>query len=612
MAPIAAQEKRKEVHGVLQANETWSGKILLSGDVQVPKDMRLTILAGTDVRVAPDDKTKQGWRVDKAEIHVEGQILIQGTEEKPVVFKPVGAPSEDDDVWHGIVLRPEKGATKRSMINSVRMHNAFGAIQVPIGGPRITDSVFFNCFIGVEVGSAYTSRNAHSEIKTGSASPLVSRSRFANCKTGVFLEHLGSPDVRNCVFYQCQTALGNNRQGLTSDLRDPGAIVERCAFISNSRGVVGQALVRDSIFLGNSTGMRLSNFHYRYSTKIDHVALRSNLFHDNSADIEGDTGLDNDPVHGDPQFAGPLAKLADPGVTLPPCLKLGSSSPARLRATDGGDIGPMGSPKAMRDEARWGPLGTVVGEMFALPTEMGGAKSSSMLSSRPSAGKRVSKSWWVRPMPGSRGEFDLVHTFGKKASGGWMSFVARSSKAGKAKIEINGDVHRVGIFVNGKPSTASVVRRRRFGIGGAVIEVDVKSGVNTFIMRVEGWGMRPRFGVALPSSLTAGKAPKPATASIKISSARLVKRKRDRFIDMTMSASLSWSDNDRIGVFTIKDGKGELVQDQERLDLKVLSLRKLRLSNVPADWKKPLQIEFNGLRGPKGQVYGKTPACMLK
>ena len=67
---VSGQDKQKKTHGKLEKNTTWSGKVLIDGDVEVPKGIVLTILPGTVIRVMEGDFTKSGFNSTMAEIHV--------------------------------------------------------------------------------------------------------------------------------------------------------------------------------------------------------------------------------------------------------------------------------------------------------------------------------------------------------------------------------------------------------------------------------------------------------------------------------------------------------------------------------------------------------------
>jgi hypothetical protein len=91
--------------GIISQDETWSGRVLLTGDVQVATNVTLTIMPGTRVESAPGfDDTLGG--IDPAMIELivaGGSLFAVGTEEDPVVFTSAAAvPTRLD--WRGIRL----------------------------------------------------------------------------------------------------------------------------------------------------------------------------------------------------------------------------------------------------------------------------------------------------------------------------------------------------------------------------------------------------------------------------------------------------------------------------------------------------------------------------
>lgn len=88
---------------------TWSGNIMLLGDVEVPSSVTLTIEPGTHIYFRPDtDVYESGWKNQKAEIVIKqgGALVADATGGNPIRFQSslnidqYGLPSKDD--WGGI------------------------------------------------------------------------------------------------------------------------------------------------------------------------------------------------------------------------------------------------------------------------------------------------------------------------------------------------------------------------------------------------------------------------------------------------------------------------------------------------------------------------------
>ena len=140
----------------------------------------------------------------------------------------------------------------------------------------------------------------------------------------------------------------------------------------------------------------------------------------------------------------------------------------------------------------------------------------------------------------------------------------------------------------------------------------MKSGLNFFCLKVQGWGMRPRLGFSFGEGVRLGKPKAKSGGQLKINSARVVTKKGERSIEVVVNAILNWSDTKRLGLFTIKGGDGKKLEGQYRLDVEILAPKRLRLTNVPYDWKLPLNLELHGLRGPSGEVYRKSAPKLMR
>lgn len=595
-AVAVGQGKVKPTHGKIEGKVRWTGEVFLDGDIEIVEGAELSIAPGTNVRIAGTDFTKGGFRGDRVEIQVVGRLVVQGTKEQPVTFTGIHEGEGKPVVWHGIVHRPAEPRGRRTEIAYARFDGAFTGVQVPFGSPRIANCVFLHCKVGVEVGTAYIDQRRRG-AKPGLATPEIRNCRFAHCKTGVYAEERGSPDVSHSVFYRCGVGVGNNRPGVSYSLEDPGVVVQRTAFLKCGIGILGQGLVQDSIFVGNSTAIRLSNFHRLFTNLIDHLAVRHNLYHDNGTMIEGDTGVDNDPIQGDPGFVGPLTDLEKPGVALPPCLALRSDSKAKGKALDGGDLGPLGVFRGPEGDVRWQPAGAIVTAILGLPAPAG-QKAGGVARSRPSLGKKVGKQWWAAAPLGPQSEVDMSGLFGK-AKGGWLAFTAKGNRAGEVEIELNGDVEKVVAYVSGKPQEL-LTSRYRFGLVGKRVKIQLKGGKSFVVLRVHGWGTRPRLGIAFPKGVALETAKQPKDKPLEISTGKIVSRRGERWIDVTVKSVLHWAETGKSGSAIVMDAAGKKLEGTESLAIEVIGQKRLKILDVPARWGKPLQVQLLDLRGADG------------
>lgn len=108
-----------EVAGLLTGVVHWQGEIRLVGDVLIPAGSRLTIAAGTTVRVTP----AEGTRIDPeflssgTELLVRGSLDILGTPDAPVRFLVDGESAAGDAYgWAGILLDRAFGSSVQGAI----------------------------------------------------------------------------------------------------------------------------------------------------------------------------------------------------------------------------------------------------------------------------------------------------------------------------------------------------------------------------------------------------------------------------------------------------------------------------------------------------------------
>lgn len=154
--------------GSLYLSETWSGNHEISGDVLVPKGIRLTILAGTQI-----------FASSKVALQIQGELSAEGQELKPIVFTKSGLGS-----WQGIILK----RCERAAISQVQISGARAGIAIIQSDVAILDSIFEGNEIGMHVYSA---------------SPQIERCGFfGNTFYGVKEDGQARPLVRNCLFDQ--------------------------------------------------------------------------------------------------------------------------------------------------------------------------------------------------------------------------------------------------------------------------------------------------------------------------------------------------------------------------------------------------------------------------
>lgn len=128
---------------------TWSGTVVVQGDVTVPAGETLTILPGTQVLAVYVAGT---GGVGTVGIRIDGSIDVQGTAADPVVFSTFGAVQRNPNAWDGLFVTGE-GATLHHTV----IEYATDALHVGCVDTTVTDATFQLSNYGIHVTCNATS-----------------------------------------------------------------------------------------------------------------------------------------------------------------------------------------------------------------------------------------------------------------------------------------------------------------------------------------------------------------------------------------------------------------------------------------------------------------------
>ncbi|MDP6015406.1 MAG: right-handed parallel beta-helix repeat-containing protein [Candidatus Latescibacteria bacterium] len=92
---------RQPVEGNVAGDTTWTGEVLLDGDVVIEAGAVLTLAAGTQVTFAAGDSRTAGFDTTRGEIIVYGELVIAGTASDPVRIGRQGAAGRQ---WLGVLV----------------------------------------------------------------------------------------------------------------------------------------------------------------------------------------------------------------------------------------------------------------------------------------------------------------------------------------------------------------------------------------------------------------------------------------------------------------------------------------------------------------------------
>jgi hypothetical protein len=124
----------------LTADETWTGEVLLTGDVTVPSGLTLTIEPGTSVKfLALNDDQGGGSNSSRSELIVHGSLVAEGTQDLPIVFTSSAASPAKGD-WYGIKVVLAATAETVSLSHCTVEYASLG-LSVVANGPNAAVSV---------------------------------------------------------------------------------------------------------------------------------------------------------------------------------------------------------------------------------------------------------------------------------------------------------------------------------------------------------------------------------------------------------------------------------------------------------------------------------------
>lgn len=215
------------VRGVVQGNVTWSGHVLLAGDVLLDQDARLTILPGTKVRFLAPEADAPGLtehpNFPGSELIVRGRLMAVGTPEQPIVFEAAEA-SAPAGAWGAINLEDSREAVFEYCV----FRQADSAIHSRDSDVYIEQSLFENNLVGIRFHDSQILiernllRNNQTAIRFHFGSPVICENQFINNRVNLFVTaeprdyHIENNSFGEATDYQ--VVLG---ESVPEDLRIP-------------------------------------------------------------------------------------------------------------------------------------------------------------------------------------------------------------------------------------------------------------------------------------------------------------------------------------------------------------------------------------------------------
>lgn len=592
--------KATEVHGTLSGVTRWTGSVRIVGDVTVVEDARLEIAAGTQIVVAEADQLQAGWNPQQVEIHVKGQLLVEGNETSPVVVLPEVTASEavqwsGKPTWHGIVLHASADeARRRDIVRGARIEGAFAALQVPDGAPLIEDCVFRQCGVGIEVGSAYKDDRYHG-LPAGRAAPTVQRCRFHACRTGVYASGRATPEVQRCIFHRCHCGVGVDRPGWTGFLEIPGSAVQRCLFVRCQLGIVGCSMTRLCVFERVGTILRLSDFHDGLATSIEHVTLEDCIENGSEHGVVGDSAAARSMLREPFVLQAAAQSLGEAWPALPKGLRIEPAAGLVDAANPLAAFGPagLGDGDGPGQSIRW--QGRALEQWMALPAE-GGASWPKI--GVPALGAAQGPCHWSLADREAEGPMRLRRVFGLLRTQGVLACCFQSPKADAAVLEVAGDIETLDVLINGTPA-GEVRLRRRFAGKPLQVPIKLRRGPNAVVLRVNGWGADPRFAAALGGAWQQDPVGARPPKAVRCASAKGLRLRDALYVEIALEGPVHWAAPDDQPLARIR----RLGRAEEAIAPTAVWVApgRLRLGPLPADFtKSECEASFPALRDVLG------------
>lgn len=274
------------------ASQTWTqsgSPYVVLGDATVMEGATLTIEAGTVVTFAGTDASASGLDTGRVELHVAGELRVQGTAGSVVEFQ--AASGSAPGTWYGIVAEPSavlimSHARVRHAVNGMHIAGLSDATSQLEALEISASTIGVNAVAGsVEMSHCRIHSNQSHAVQVHAAPTVSASARLTAC-----------------------TLHGNGGSGVD--------------VLADNTGTAS-ALVADSNITGNATGLR------RAGAGTTSVALDHSNVWGNATDLDGVS-------------PGPGVFSANPlYVGAPDNLRITANSPSRFAAGDGTDIGAL-------------------------------------------------------------------------------------------------------------------------------------------------------------------------------------------------------------------------------------------------------------------------------
>lgn len=268
--------KNTQVYGLILSDQVWEGQIKIVGDIYSPVNTKITILPGTDVKIAvKGDKSnmdflpwhkKNGINTgpyshgiasgepfwdegEKIQIHLNN-LQVLGNSTRPV---SIGADSDDPSAYHFNLISIRSGYINNARMSNYRRFEAGG--NTIIANSKFSDTG--ECSICLYMGkpkiySNFFKDSLKESIWVDRASPDIANNIFQNLKgDGIRIDarRLSSPQITGNIFEMPQRTVID----IISGGQFEEGLIARNFFAGNTRIKIAcdtLIKIRDNIILG--------------------------------------------------------------------------------------------------------------------------------------------------------------------------------------------------------------------------------------------------------------------------------------------------------------------------------------------------------------------------
>lgn len=241
---LAKGENNITTSGVLVHNETWSGRVHVTGDIVIPEGITLVIQPGTVITFTPNSNDNDvklpvldKLGINKCNFIVKGNLRIEGEKDNEVVIGEFiyDVNRQTSISWGGIIF---EGTNVNSIIKHSEIKYADVAVTLTDSStPRITNSTIANNDVGIvtfDFSSAKIDRNEIANTLWGISCydysfPMISHNSIKGSEVGIGCEDSSFPIIQ-------YNRLSDNRVDiLIQDDANPAKVDN--ILINNAKGI---------------------------------------------------------------------------------------------------------------------------------------------------------------------------------------------------------------------------------------------------------------------------------------------------------------------------------------------------------------------------------------